>query len=836
MSKPGKAAPSTRPHRAARGLDPFEHLPLAAYVDEIDGDGRVRMRSASRLYETLTGHRAEQFADDAHLWDQGVHSDDLPAYLAARAELERGDAPMDVTYRHRHGTGGRWVWLRDQAVAQPDPARGVTVVSGIVADVTREREAEEAAARTRATLEHRVAERTRELRRALAELQQTNTLQRVVASLSTHLLSLPADAVDGALEQALGAVGQAVRADRGAVLLLDPDSRRVEPAAEWCAAGTAPARGSLRHLPLDYFPVWTKQLAREGTGARRTASEARHGFDPTQQLLSAAALASCVVTPMRTMGYTSGYLLFGNAYEQRDWPESTAVLLETAADAIASALERRRIETALAASEANHRDLFESLDDVVVVADPAGRIVHVNSAAVRVLGRDVDDLRGRHVLDLHPPQVRGEAEEIVGDILAGRRDSCPLPLESSDGRLVQVETRVTRATWDGSPCIVGVSRDLTAELEALQRFDRLFHGNPALMAVNAVDGDRPFLDVNDAFLETLGFTRDEVIGRSGTDLGLFPRPEDQLTVAGQLAASGRVRDVELKVRTKDGRLLDGVFSGDVIESQGTALFLTVMVDNTARKQAEEEILRLNATLEDRVARRTAQLEAADRELRGFVSSVAHDLRTPLRAIGSYAQIVLLDHGDTLPDEGRDAVLRIIGANGRLERSIAALLDLSGLTHHTLRVERVDLTALALEVVDDLRRMAPGRDTEVRVAEGLAADADPSLALILTENLLGNAWKFTSRTHSAVIEVGRTDAEDEAVFFVRDDGAGFDPQYAHRLFEPFERLHDRAEFGGTGVGLATVRRIVERHGGRVWAQGEPGHGATFFFTLAPPPGG
>lgn len=310
---------------------------------------------------------------------------------------------------------------------------------------------------------------------------------------------------------------------------------------------------------------------------------------------------------------------------------------------------------------------------------------------------------------------------------------------------------------------------------------------------------------------------------SSARLDLFADPEAQLAVAEQLRETGRVRDARLRIRVRDGRLLDGIFSGELVKSQGKTYFLTVMMDDTERRRAEAEQLELNR-----------RLEAANQELVGMVNSMAHDLRTPLRTIGSFAQILMEEHCDELDDDACDSVRRIIRANGRMERLIDSLLDLSRLTHRPLRLEPVDLGAIAGEVVEELRESEPGRVVEVTIAPELGADADLSLAHILLENLIGNAWKFTQRQEAAHIEVGRTRGEDGDIYFVRDDGAGFDQQYAGRLFAAFERLHDDADFGGTGIGLASVQRIVERHGGRVWAEGRVGEGATFFFTLSPSP--
>jgi PAS domain S-box-containing protein len=486
----------------------------------------------------------------------------------------------------------------------------------------------------------------------------------------------------------------------------------------------------------------------------------------------------------------------------------------------------------LAEREANYRSLFESVDDMVVVCDLEGRILESNPAAAHMTGYSTDELRGMAVQDLHPPELRGEATEIVAAMLAGLSSACPLPLLTADGAVIPTETRAWHGAWDGRPCIFGICRDLVAEREATERFDRVFHASPALMAVSARDNGDRFLEVNDAWLRTLGFTRDEVVGRTSAELGLFPEADEHQALARQLSTTGSIRDARLRVRTKDGSLLDGIFFGELIRSQGKTYFLTVMMDDTERRRAEDALRELNMSLEQRIDERTMQLEAANRELNGFVNSVAHDLRGPLRTIGSFGQILEVEHYAELSDEGRDAVRRIVRANGRMERLIDALLDLSGLTRQPLRVGPTDLSGIAGEVLRDLHEAHPERQVEAVVAPGLQAAADPALVRLLLENLLGNAWKFTARREVAHIEFGCDRAGAEEVYYVRDDGAGFDHRYAKRLFRPFERLHADTEFEGTGIGLATVSRVAERHGGRCWAKGKVGEGATFYFTLEP----
>lgn len=247
-----------------------------------------------------------------------------------------------------------------------------------------------------------------------------------------------------------------------------------------------------------------------------------------------------------------------------------------------------------------------------------------------------------------------------------------------------------------------------------------------------------------------------------------------------------------------------------------------------RTRAQEEIGRLNEDLE----RQKTALMAANRELESFSFSVSHDLRAPLRHMEGFSRILLEDCGDRLDETCRGYLERIIGSCHRMDEIINAILNLSRISYGELCRERVDLSAMASEVVEELRRGEPNRQVEVSIRSGLYASCDPSLVRILLQNLLGNAWKYTAGKEPAVVEVGALVETGETIFFVRDNGAGFDMSSMDRLFVPFQRLHSAREFDGTGIGLASVQRIVKRHGGRVWAEAEPGAGATFFFTLQP----
>jgi PAS domain S-box-containing protein len=258
--------------------------------------------------------------------------------------------------------------------------------------------------------------------------------------------------------------------------------------------------------------------------------------------------------------------------------------------------------------------------------------------------------------------------------------------------------------------------------------------------------------------------------------------------------------------------------------------LGVATDITEREQARLELAKLNEDLEERVRQRTAELEAANKELESFSYSVSHDLRSPLRGVDGWSLALLEDYSDILDEQAKGYLNQVRVEIQRMSVLIDDMLKLSRLSRDEMHREPVDCTALAMSFVDRLQSAAPERRTEWRIAQGVNTDADRSLLRQVFQNLIENAWKFTAKQEAAVIEFGVAAFEGEKAYFVKDNGAGFDMAYSAKLFGAFQRLHRVADYPGTGVGLATVQRIARRHGGRVWAEGEVGKGATFWFTL------
>lgn len=417
------------------------------------------------------------------------------------------------------------------------------------------------------------------------------------------------------------------------------------------------------------------------------------------------------------------------------------------------------------------------------------------------------------------------------------------PLVELERRLAGIERHGPQETAPG-PSVADTFRETQALSQALDRMAAAMRQQAlareqqlASLALKAaifdhtnttvftLDTRRVIVEWNASAEQLFGMARARVLGQPVARTILAPDgPADWDAIlasqgAGTFTLIGEQGPFEAEARTvtfeQDGQEVSTVFLNDVSEY----------------KKAQARLLVFNAELEQRVAHRTRELRALNDELESFCHSVSHDLRAPLRGIGGFTEILARDHAGALDEKARGYLGRVQAATRRMDELIDDLLELSRVSREEMRREPVDLSAIARQVLAQLRQAEPQRQVETRVEDGLAAEGDARLLRIALENLLGNAWKFTSKTPGARIAFTAMPGENgESGFAVADNGAGFDMRYARKLFAPFQRLHRTAEFPGTGIGLATVQRIVKRHGGRIVAQAEPGKGARFWFSL------
>ena len=338
-------------------------------------------------------------------------------------------------------------------------------------------------------------------------------------------------------------------------------------------------------------------------------------------------------------------------------------------------------------------------------------------------------------------------------------------------------------------------------------------------------------DVNEATTRATGVARDELVGTDFADY--FTDPDHAREGYRRVFDEGSVTDYPLTIR-EGGDLIPVLYNASLYrDSEGHVLGVFAAArDVSAQRKAEAELGALNVELEARVEQRTADLERSNKSLEAFTYSVSHDLRAPLRALSGFSEALLEDYGDRLDETGRDYAERVVAASDRMARLIDDLLHLSRISRAQMHLEVVDLSVEVASIAAELQQREPDRHVRFDIQDSVKATADSLLIHTVLENLVENAWKFTAKRDDALIEFGTVPADDDAPLccYVRDNGAGFDVAYVEKLFQPFQRLHSAREFAGTGIGLASVRRIVERHGGHIWADGAVDHGATISFTL------
>jgi PAS domain S-box-containing protein len=484
--------------------------------------------------------------------------------------------------------------------------------------------------------------------------------------------------------------------------------------------------------------------------------------------------------------------------------------------------ERKQIEDELRKQAV----LLNLAHDAILVRDLQSKIVFWNRGAEETYGWTAEEAVGRLIHELLRTESVAPATVIEAEVQQEGEWEGELQHVTRDGSTIVVASRWSlQRDHHGVPVnILEINRDITErkrleeEVRSRQIYTRtLIEASLDPLVTIAADGK--ITDVNRATEEVTGVERAQLVGSDFCNY--FTEPEKARASYRQVFAEGRIQDYPLAVRDRSGRITDVLYSASVFRNEAgeVAGVFAAARDITERKH-----------LEDSLRQRTLELENSVAELEAFSYSVSHDLRAPLRSIDGFSQILLEDYRDKVDAEGQDSLRRIRNASQNMAQLIDALLQLSRVMRSALSREPVDLSLLALSTAAVVQKSEPSRRVRFHIVNGLQARGDRRLLGVALQNLLQNAWKFTARNPEPTIEFGSTQKDGKTAYYVRDNGIGFDMTYVGKLFTPFQRLHAKEQFEGTGIGLATVQRVIKRHGGKVWAEGAVGKGATFYFSL------
>ena len=643
--------------------------------------------------------------------------------------------------------------------------------------------------------------------------------------------------------------------------------------ADWCAVDMA-AEGEepIRRLAASHQDpqkvAWAHELQRryppdpdEPGGVPYVLRTGRSEFYPdiTEEMLEAGArdeahlellrevgFTSVIIVPMVARGRTLGAITLVSAESGRKYEEADLQLAEELGRRAALAVDNARLYEEMRGSRDELETILGGVADGITAQDPSGRLVYANEAAARISGYPT----AQEMLQAAPQDFLRKFElfdesgsPFPVDRLPGRLslrgESSPETLlcfrevATGEERWLVVKARPVFDQEGRIRLAINVFRDVTERKwaeEVRTRLAAIVESSDDAILSKTLEG--VITSWNSGAEKLYGYSAEEAVGRPVTILVPPELPDEIPEILSKLRRGEKIEHFETVRVSKDGRRLDiSLAISPITDSAGKITGAsTIARDITERKRTEEEIRLLNERLEQRVRQRTAQLQEANKELESFSYSVSHDLRAPLRHISGFAQMLQKRMEASLDETGRRHLSVIMESADRAGDLIDDLLAFSRMGRAQMRYASVDMNRFVREVVDDLRLETNGRSIDWKIGELPVVQGDPSMVRVVLTNLLSNAVKYTQNRDEAIIEVGSERAEDRTVFFVRDNGVGFDMQYVDKLFGVFQRLHGAEEFEGIGIGLANVRRIVQRHGGHVWAEGVVGRGATFYFSL------
>ncbi len=656
--------------------------------------------------------------------------------------------------------------------------------------------------------------------------KQAANFENEMLQLSTKLTGVTISEIDSAIQLALLRIGQFLNADRAYIFEIKNDGATMNNTHEWCNEGIIPEIGNLQDIPCAMLPKWMEKLNNHESIIIQSVNDLPESWSAERAILEPQGIKSLVVIPMLVENVLVGFVGLDSVKNSITYNTAEINILKVWSSLLSSLVNNQRTDRLLEQTRLNYETFFNTIDDFLWVLDEQGRIIHTNNTVKKRLEYLDEELFNESVLLVHPADRREEAGRIVGEMLAGTSEFCPVPVVTKSGNLIPVETRVKSGFWNGVPVIFGVSKDISKIQLSEQKFSSAFQSNSAMMAISYFEGGQ-YLDVNNSFTETMGFQREELIGKTNEELGLFVDPKFRSSLLEQLKNKIPVRKLEVLMKTKDGTVKTGLLSADSIFIGQNRCLLTVNMDITERKRAEDDLKR-------------ARMEADHANLAKseFLSRMSHELRTPMNSILGFAQ--LLEMGE-LNSGQKKGVSHIMRSGKHLLDLINEVLDISRIEagHISLSLEPLRVGDVILEILDIVRPQANERKIKFELPgtgeNSLYVKADKQRLKQILLNLISNAIKYNKKEGLVVLSSALMPENSTGVAMVRisvkDTGTGISSTDLPKLFQPFERIGaEKTETEGTGLGLSVVKQLVEAMHGMVGVESNPGEGSTFWIEF------
>ena len=745
----------------------------------------------NRSWEKILGYSAEALQNVKFL--DFIHPDDLQPTVDALASLSAQNPVFNFTNRYRTQDGSyRFIEWRSTPVGDR--------IYAAARDITERKRIED----------------------FLFELLQ----------LSAKLTGIPASDVNNAINLALEKIGKFLNADRAFIFEIDEKSDTTSNTYEWCREGIKSLIREEEHYKVSILPLWWNMLKNKESIIIPNTEELPSSRQAEKEMLRSFGIKTLLVIPMIADNKLVSFVGLTSASEKKNDNEAEVNILKLWISMITSLINNVHSEILLEQTRQNFRIFFNTIDDFLWVLDSEGNIIHVNDTVTNRLGYSPGELENKSILMVHPEKRREEAGRVVGEMLSGKATYCPVPIVAKDGTSIPVETRVKAGYWDGKDALFGVSKDISQIQLSEQKFSTAFHSGSALMAITDFS-DGKYVDVNNTFSEITGYSREQLIGRTSSSFGLFVDPGQRQEIVTSLSNNVSVRRKEILIRTHDGTIKTVLLSGDTIFVGEKRCMLTVAIDITERKLAEEQL---------RLARQEAL--DANRAKSEFLANMSHEIRTPMNAILGYSELL----SSLVRDATQKDFLNSIKTSGRsLLTLINDILDLS-----KIEAGRLELDFDYLETETFFKEFArifafktseKGIKFETEIASSTPAylyTDGPRLRQIIL-NITGNSVKFTQEGGIAIrvrcenprIQKYKNNKQEELIDLVieiSDTGIGIPEEFQKDIFDSFIQVKSKDNQGGTGLGLAITHRLVQLMNGTITVRSKPDEGSTFTVRL------